>query len=109
MGTHSLFWDELAIQSYKKILKEKPKNALAHTHLGMAYIRTERFNKAIRSFERALQADKTHAEAYYHLGRAYQLAGKRDQALRSFTHYNQIMGERRISTQAMDEMLEEWT
>ena len=87
----SQFWDELVVQSYKNILKNKPSSALVHTNLGLAYTRMDKDKKAIRSFLRAVKHDKNHAEAYYHLGSAYQRIGKRTEALRAFGNYNKIM------------------
>ncbi|MBB64257.1 MAG: hypothetical protein CMO81_04265 [Waddliaceae bacterium] len=87
MTPSTQFWDELAIESYKAILKKRADHPLIHHNLGLAYIRVNKINKAIRSFQRAIKLDKEYADAYYHLGNAYQTAGKALEAARSFKKY----------------------
>lgn len=102
-STH--FWDELAIDSYKRILKEKPKVALAHYHLGLAYLRIGRDNKAIRCFERTVALDKTYANAYYHMGVAHQARGNEAHALRAFKKYNKLMREKRQKSEIVEQFV----
>ncbi len=93
MFSNRAFWDELAVQSYKSILKEKPDSALIHKNLGLAYVRMGRLNKAVRSFQRAVKNDKSYSEAYYHLGTTLQKMGKAKEALRAFANYTKHAGE----------------
>lgn len=88
MLDNTQFWDELAIQSYKSILKTNANNPLVHKNLGLAYARTGKLNKAARSLQRAVKADKNYLEAYYHLGTIYEKMGKKVEAIRAFSNYH---------------------
>ena len=90
MTASNHFWDDLAIQSYKTLLKKNPNNAKLHNNLGLAYLRTEQFSRAIRAFRKAIRCDKSFAEAHYHLGTTYERAGSVTQAIRSFAQYNKV-------------------
>ena len=81
------FWDQLAIDAYKSILKARPNNPKAHFNLGLAYLRTGRANKAIRSFLRSVKHDSASATTYYHLGKTYLQVGKVKESIRYFKHY----------------------
>ncbi len=108
MFSNGRFWDELAIQSYREILKNKPDSALVHSNLGLAYVRIGRLNKAVRSFQRAIKCDKTFAEAHYHLGRAYQDLGKTTEAIRAFKNYSKHSdGDKKSIVPALLEHLKE--
>ena len=99
------FWDDLAIQSYRAILKKKPDSSLVHHNLGLAYIRVNKLNKAIRSFQRALKYDKTRPETYYHLGTTFRIVGKQKEAMRCFANYTKLSkGKKEISTVVPDLM-----
>lgn len=88
MLENTQFWDELAVQSYKTILKSNPDNALVHKNLGLAYARQGKINKAARAMQKAIKADKECLEAYYHLGTFYRELGKETEAKRAFNNYN---------------------
>lgn len=88
MYDNTAFWDDLAIQAYKTILKTNKGNPLVHKNLGLAYARTGRLNKAARSLQRAIKADKNYLEAYYHLGSIYEQMGKKVEAIRAFNNYH---------------------
>lgn len=93
MQSNPRFWDELALEAYKTIVRKNPDCALAHHNLGLAYTRVDRLNKAIRSFQRALKSDPNQAESFYHLGRVYQQTGKEIEAIRCFNNYKKIKEE----------------
>ena len=105
MAESTSFWDELAIQSYKTILKQKPEHPVIHHNLGLAYVRTGDLKKAASSFRKATRYDKSYAEAYYHLATTLQRLGNSASAIRAFGHYNRIQSERRESTPIVAEML----
>lgn len=107
MLENTQFWDELAIQSYKAILKKNPGESKIHKNLGLAYGRTGRLNKAARSFERAVKYDKDFAEAYYHLGTTYQKLGKKAEAIRSFNKYQKLMHGGKSKAPVVASLLEE--
>lgn len=87
------FWDEMAIQSFQAILKEKPNQPKVHCDLGLAFIRVGKVNKAIRSFIRAIKIDKDFADAYYHLGKAYLSEHKEVEACRCFKNYTKLKAQ----------------
>ncbi len=93
MKTETEFWDELAVQSYKKLLKSKPNAAFLHKNLALAYIRQDKENKAIRSLQRAIKHDKEYLEAYYHLGTLYSQQDKPKEARVCFKKYNKILDQ----------------
>lgn len=97
------FWDLLAIQAYQYILRKAPKNALMHHNLGLAYLRTERSNKAIRSFLRAVKYDKDCLDAYYHLGKTYQDLNQPKMAMRYYKSYRRIL-EEQLSSRKLPEV-----
>lgn len=97
MWSNTQFWDELAIQSYRTILKKSPKNPLVHKNLGLAYMRMNRLNKAARSFQRAIKNNKAYVEAYYHLGTCYERLGKKVEAIRAFNNYNKHIKKGQIN------------
>ena len=101
------FWDELAIQSYKAILKHKPDSAIVHKNLGLAYMRTGRVNKAARSFQRAVKSDSSFTEAYYHLGVAQRAMGRTKEAIRALNKYKTLTQELKQQTPVVSELLEE--
>lgn len=104
MFPNTEFWDELAISSYKQILKKRPNSALIHKNLGLAYVRVGRLNKAVRSFERAIKADKSFTEAYYHLGTTLYKMGKKSQAIRSLTKYAKLQQEEPVVEELLDSL-----
>ncbi len=107
MFENTQFWDELAVKSYRDILKKNPKNPLIHKNLGLAYQRLGKLNKAIRSFERAIKWDKRYKEALYHLGCALQKMGKKAEAIRAFCKYNNLQEEEKGKAPVVDDLLEQ--
>jgi tetratricopeptide (TPR) repeat protein len=85
------FWDQLAIQSYKSLIKKTPDAAFLHQNLALAYVRINKENKAIRSLQRAIKINKNNPDAYYHLGTLYYKEEKFKQAATCFKHYNKLM------------------
>ena len=93
MFSNTKFWDDLAIQSYKTLLKHQPDNALLHNNLGLAYVRIKRPNKAIRSFQRAIKYNKDYLDAYYHLGTLYKNLDRAVESKRCFNNYTRLVDE----------------
>ncbi len=104
---NSEFWDDLAIESYRAILKTKPDSAIVHKNLGLAYMRRGRDNKAVRSFQRAVKCDVNFAEAYYHLGTACNRLGRSKEAVRSLKHYKRLMDEAKGTSPVVSDLLEQ--
>lgn len=107
MFSNRQFWDDLAIQSYKEILKSKPDSPIIHNNLGLAYVRVNKINKAVRSFQRAVKYDKSFTEAYYHLGTALQKMGKKKEAVRAFNNYYKCADEAEKKAGVVSELLDE--
>lgn len=103
--TYTAFWDKLAIQAYKSLLKGNPNSSLAHHNLGLAYLRIGRANKAIRSFLRALKGDKLFSSAYYHLSTAYNLEGRPTKALHSLGLFRKLQEQDKQQTNVLDEII----
>jgi predicted Zn-dependent protease len=106
MKSDTRFWDELAVLSYKALLKKKPHDAFIHMSLALAYARLGRENKTIRFLLRAVKYDKNYAEAYYHLGVFYKRAGKDAEALRSFKKYRKILQQDGLEGDVVAEMVD---
>lgn len=105
--TNTRFWDELAVQCYRNLLKQDSSNALLHNNLAIAYVRLGRLNKAVRSFQRAIKHQKDYAEAYYHLGMLYRQLEKRVEAIRCFNNYHKHMKKARKHDPLVEDMLSE--
>ena len=105
MRDHSRFWDELAIKSYKTILKQNPHIAIVHNNMGLAYLRLGRPKKAIRAFEKAIKCDRTLTEAHYHLGTTYQNLGDDKAAIRCFKNYTKLKTEKKPEESIVEDLL----
>ncbi|MFZ0335020.1 MAG: tetratricopeptide repeat protein [Candidatus Acidiferrales bacterium] len=57
-----------AIQSYQRLIKEEPHNAVLLNKLGIAYEGIRNDGPAERAYKRAIKADKTYASAYNNVG-----------------------------------------
>lgn len=91
--TNTHFWDQLAIKSYRSILKAKPGSALIHNNLGLAYVRVGNLAQAARSFRKAIRCDREYADPHYHLGTTEELMGNPDKALKHFKEFRRLTQE----------------
>ncbi len=114
MFSNEKFWDNLAVESYRFILKGKPGNAQIFMKLGLAYARTGKVVKAIRAFQKSIKLDKNNAETHYHLSKIYNEIGKEDDARRSMRKYSKLIREQETNTtkkasasRSMEDMLEQ--
>lgn len=69
---------------YGDIVKTSPARPLAHSNLGLEYLKAARNGDAVAELERALQLNPTFALARTNLGLAYRALGRRDEALAAF-------------------------
>ncbi len=88
----SLYYETLGdiyyeLQNYieaKKLYKEAvfidPKNARAHTFLGILQSRDKEHDSALKSLETALALDSSNVDIRYNLALAYEVAGKKEEA-----------------------------
>lgn len=90
----TVFWDNLAIESYKFLLKKNPRSGLVYNNMGLAYLRLQQATKAIRSFKKAIKYAEGHTEARYHLGRIYQSQGLTGMAIRCFVEFHKTKQEK---------------
>jgi tetratricopeptide (TPR) repeat protein len=68
----------------RKALELNPKNATAHSTLGVALARQEKLDEAIRHFSKAVRLNPSDTDAHYSLGQAMARRGKFDEAIRYF-------------------------
>ena len=85
------FWDQLAINTYKSLLKKNPDTSFLHQNLALAYMRTNKTNKAITSLKRAIKCDNKNIDAYYHLATFYYQTKQYRQALIQFKKYKKLV------------------
>ena len=107
MFSNSPFWDNLAIQSYKTILKRNPNNALAHHNLALVYLRTDQLRKARRAFQSAVRYDKTCAESHYLLGTVHQRLGDHTSAIRCFNNYTKIIEKKTDGDSVVEKLVKQ--
>ena len=105
MQASTQFWDQLAIESYKAILKKKPECALVHKHLGIVFMRIGRLNKAIRSFQRAAKYKNDDPEVYYLLSSSYQQCEKNEEAIRCAKKYLNLSKAQKNRPLGIDHLL----
>jgi len=74
---------EEAVKYFKQALKIR-KCSDVYNHLGIAYIKTEEYQKAVSTFHRALDIDRGHFPAFYNMGIAFYHMGKYKLAEGSF-------------------------
>lgn len=74
-------------QNFRKNLEAatvNPRDADAHTQLGLIYQQRHQFDQAIERFERAIAIDPAETEAHLQLGRIAREQGRLDDAIRHF-------------------------
>jgi superkiller protein 3 len=74
----------LALEQFKKAVKEDPKNAYAYKGLGLTYARLGKLPDAIAAFRRALELNPYYVDVHNDLGTALVLSGKRAEGKSEF-------------------------
>jgi len=74
----------LALEQFKKAIKEDPKNAYAYKGLGLTYARLGKLPDAIASFRKALELNPYYVDVRNDLGTALILSGKRAEGKAEF-------------------------
>jgi tetratricopeptide (TPR) repeat protein len=91
--THKILLDELfkdkedthiTVRKCREELEKNPKDPVANTHLGTAYLIKDKTNMAIRQFKKSLESLPDYEEALYYLAIAYYLQDKPDIAYEYF-------------------------
>jgi len=77
-----------AAQDYVKAAELKPRNKLAHFHLGNCYHKMGKLPQAIDAYEAALEIDRNDGRVYTNLGVVYADLGQWDQAI---SHYKSAL------------------
>ena len=72
-------YDE-AIEQCRKTLELDPNYAMAHTHLGQAYIQKRMYREALEELQKAIILSEQNPEVIAVLGYAYAAAGDRKEA-----------------------------
>jgi Tfp pilus assembly protein PilF len=74
----------LALEQFKKAVKEDPKNAYAYKGLGLTYAQLGRLSDAIASFRKALELNPYYVDVRNDLGTVLVLSGKRAEGKAEF-------------------------
>ncbi len=74
----------LALEQFRKAVKEDPKNAYAYKGLGLTYAQLGKLSDAIASFRKALEVNPYYVDVRNDLGTALVLAGKRAEGKAEF-------------------------
>jgi tetratricopeptide (TPR) repeat protein len=74
---------QLALEAYRQVLSDEPKNASAWNGVGLVLVELKRFADARNAFARAVEADPRHAGAHYNLSFTLSNLGDFDGALRA--------------------------
>jgi Tfp pilus assembly protein PilF len=75
---------DLAIDEFKKAIKQDPKNPYFYKGLGQAYASKQKFPDAIAAFRKALELNPYYVDVRNDLGTALILSGSRDEGKREF-------------------------
>ncbi len=76
----NLIWRD-TIALWSKAVEQDPRNFMAHSALGAAYLKSGNLDRAIRSFRECLSLNPYHTESRTALGQCYAMNGDLDRAL----------------------------
>ena len=74
----------LALEEFKKAIKQDPKNPYFHKGLGQAYAAQNRFKEAIEAFHKALALNPYYVDVRNDLGMALMSSGRREDGKKEF-------------------------
>ncbi len=75
---------DLALDEFRKAIKQDPKNPYFYKGLGQAYARKQKFTDAIAAFRKALELNPYYVDVRNDLGSALILAGSREEGKKEF-------------------------
>jgi Tfp pilus assembly protein PilF len=75
---------QLALDLFKKAVKEDPKNAYFYKGLGLAYARLNQFDEAVEALRKSLQLNPYYVDVRNDLGTVLVLSGKREEGKAEF-------------------------
>jgi tetratricopeptide (TPR) repeat protein len=84
---------EIAIERHLKVVAQEPDNALAHYHLGYAYVQLGVHDDGIAEYLKALDLGLVKGDLFYNLGMAYGQLGRYQQAEQAFVRAIEIEPE----------------
>ncbi|MDA0747140.1 MAG: tetratricopeptide repeat protein, partial [bacterium] len=64
---------EAALEAFQEAVAASPEDAYLHRHLGMAFLRRERYEEAQAELERALEIEPDYVEAYRDLAMVFEV------------------------------------
>ena len=73
-----------ALAVLQRAVAAAPTSALAHSKLGVIYVRKQQWDTAASEFSKAIQLDPTYAPAYSNLGNVYRERGQLDHAIAQY-------------------------
>ena len=74
----------MAVEAFRKAVREDGKNPYFHKGLGQAYLATGKFDDAINSFRKALELNQYYVDVRNDLGTALILSGRRNEGKNEF-------------------------
>ncbi len=82
-----------AIESYARVIEQRPDNADAHARLGGMYLMQQQYSDAVKSFQRAISLDGEQARAFVGMGMAYLHLGRHELARAAFNEAKRLKPE----------------
>jgi len=73
-----------ALDAYNTAVAVDPYNSIAWNKLGVAHMRTGRFEDAVLAFERAIKVDPYYSQAWTNLGDSQAMLGNHQEAIRAY-------------------------
>jgi Tfp pilus assembly protein PilF len=74
----------MAVEAFRKAVREDGKNPYFHKGLGQAYLATGKFDDAVSSFRKALELNQYYVDVRNDLGTALILSGRRNEGKNEF-------------------------
>ena len=74
----------MAVEAFRKAVREDGKNPYFHKGLGQAYLATGKFDDAVNSFRKALELNQYYVDVRNDLGTALVLSGRRNEGKNEF-------------------------
>jgi Tfp pilus assembly protein PilF len=74
----------MAVEAFKKAVREDPKNPYFQKGLGQAYLATAKFDDAVSAFRKALELNQYYVDVRNDLGTALILSGRRNEGKNEF-------------------------
>ncbi len=86
---------EQAVRRLRRAVEADPKNAAAHTGLGVIFLTQKNYEAARASLEEAVHLDPRDTKAHYQLGIVYSRTGQKERAREMFALSEKLRGEQR--------------